>query len=86
VYHPRLKGLVLFEGMQPEDAQPGPAKAFWFRPGEDKLPLEMAPEGDSSILASAWACTMEPQTDDVLLFASDGIFRVTARASDRRLA
>ena len=71
------KALVLFEGMQPEDAQPGPARAFWFRPGEDKLPVELPAEGDWSILATAWAWTMEPQTEDILLFASDGIFRVT---------
>jgi hypothetical protein len=79
VYHSRLKGLVLFEGMQPEDAQPGPARAFWFRPGEDKLPRELAAEGDGSVLAQAWAWTIEPQTDDILLFASDGIFRLTVR-------
>jgi hypothetical protein len=78
-YHPRLKGLLLIEGMRPEDVQPAPARAFWFRPGEDMLPRELAAEGDWSILAQAWAWTMEPQTDNILLFASDGIFRLTVR-------
>jgi hypothetical protein len=79
VYHPRLNGLVLFEGMEPEDVQPGPARAFLFRPGEDKRPMDLAAEGDISILATACAWTMEPHTDDILFFASDGIFRVTVR-------
>jgi hypothetical protein len=79
VYHPRLKGLVLFEGMQPQDLQPGPAKTLLFRPGADRRPLELASEGERSTLPQAWAWTLEPETDDILLFASDGIFRVTAR-------
>jgi hypothetical protein len=39
---------VLFEGMQPEDAHPEPARALFFRPGEDKLPVELPAEGDRS--------------------------------------
>ncbi len=79
VYHPRLKGLVLFEGMRLEDAQPGPAKALLFRPGADKRPLELPSEGERSTLPRAWAWTMDPQSEDILLFANDGIFRLSVR-------
>jgi len=65
--------------MQPQDLQPGPAKTLLFRPGADRRPLELASEGERSTLPQAWAWTLEPETDDILLFASDGIFRVTAR-------
>jgi hypothetical protein len=41
--------------------------------------MDLAAEGDISILATACAWTMEPHTDDILFFASDGIFRVTVR-------
>jgi hypothetical protein len=41
--------------------------------------VELAAEGDWSILAQVWAWTVEPQTDDILLFASDGIFRLTVQ-------
>ena len=77
VYHAQLRGLVVFEGSRPLDDQPGPAKAFLFRPDKDARPLELPSEGDRSIMSQVWAWTMDPQTADILFLASDGIFRVT---------
>jgi hypothetical protein len=38
----------------------------------------MPAKGVKSSLATSWAWTMEPKTNDILLFADDGIFMVTA--------
>jgi hypothetical protein len=78
VYHQVLQGLVIFQGMLPEDPKPKPAVVSLFRPGTDRSPVKLPVHGDVSSLPGSgtwWA--LDPQNNEILLLAADGIFRVS---------
>ncbi len=76
-FFPQLEGLVLFEGMKVDDRQPERSRAWLVRPGRDRLPVRLPADGDPSRLAWAWAWTLDPRNDELLMFADDGIFRIS---------
>jgi hypothetical protein len=75
-FFPRL-GLVIFEGMKAEDSQPELARTWLLRPNHDRLPVRLPPHGELSHLAQAWAWALDPRNDELLMFAEDGIFRIS---------
>jgi hypothetical protein len=74
---PRLDGLVIFEGMKVGDSQPSLAHAWLLRPNRDRLPVQLPAEGEPSRLAQAWAWAVDPRDDELVMFADDGIFRIS---------
>ncbi len=76
-FFPRLEGLVIFEGMKMGIEQPGLARAWLLRPNRDRLPVRLPSDGEPSRLAVAWAWTLDPRNDELLMFADDGIFRIS---------
>ncbi len=76
-FFPRLRGLVIFEGMKVGDNQPYFARAWLFRPNRDRLPVRLPSEGEPSRLTKAWSWALDPRNDELLMFADDGIFRVS---------
>ena len=80
VFHPLLRGLVIFQGIRLLDAKVGAPKVLLFRPDVDRLPIELPMRGQPSRIANAWSWTLDPQNEDVLLFADDGIFRIAVSA------
>ena len=76
-FFPRLKGLVLFEGMKMGIDQPGLARAWLLRPNSDRLPVRLPVAGEPSRLAVAWAWALDPRNDELVMFADDGIFRIS---------
>lgn len=76
VYSRRLQGLVIFEGMQLGSDESSLPSAWLLRANRDRLPRKLAMAGQLSRLARLWAWTLDPQKDELLLFADDGIFRV----------
>jgi hypothetical protein len=76
-FFPRLKGLVVFEGMKMGTDQPGLARAWLLRPNRDRLPVRLPIAGEPSRLAVAWAWALDPRNDELVMFADDGIFRIS---------
>jgi len=76
-FFPRLEGLVIFEGMKVGDLKPGPAQAWLLRPNRDRLPVRLPSDGEPSRLARAWTWALDPRNDELLMFADDGIFRIS---------
>jgi len=75
-FFPQLQGLVVFEGAQPGDENPGSPKAWLVRPGVDDEPVPLPTKGDPSRLFQAWCFTVDPNNGELLMFAEDGIFRI----------
>lgn len=75
-YFSHLDGLVLFLGTKPEDEQTDRATAWLIHPGIDREPIPLPSFGDVSRLAHPWAYTVDPQSDELLLFGDDGIYRI----------
>jgi hypothetical protein len=78
-WFPVLEGLVLIEGMILTDNPPYQARAWLLRPGVDREPVHLPVEGALSRLSEAWNWTHDPRTGELLLFASDGIYRIAAK-------
>ena len=78
VYHPVLKGLLIFEGIPLGNTQRGVSSVWLFRPDIDQLPVKLRMSGQISDLAMVSACALDPLNNEVLLRAEDGIFRVIA--------
>jgi hypothetical protein len=76
-FFPRLEALVVFEGMKMGIDQPGLARAWLLRPNRDRLPVRLPSDGEPSRLAVAWAWALDPRNDELLMFADDGIFRIS---------
>lgn len=76
-YFPSMAALVVFEGLDASANTAGPANAWMLRPGVDLAPMRLPLEGEPSNLATAWAWTIDPQTGELLMFANDGIFRIS---------
>ena len=74
---PRLKALVIFERMKAGDNQPGLSRAWLLRPNCDRLPVRLPVAGEPSRLAVAWAWALDPRSDELVMFANDGIFRIS---------
>ncbi len=74
---PRLGGLVIFQGMKVGDSQPELARAWLLRPNRDRLPARLPVAGEPSRLAVTWAWALDPRNDELLMFADDGIFRIS---------
>jgi hypothetical protein len=74
---PRLEALVIFEGMKVGDTQPGLARAWLLRPNRDRLPVGLPADGEPSRLAVAWAWALDPRNDELVMFADDGVFRIS---------
>jgi len=74
---PRLEGLVIFERMKMGISQPGLARAWLLRPNRDRLPVRLPSDGEPSRLAVAWSWALDPRNDELLMFAEDGIFRIS---------
>ena len=74
---PRLEGLVIFEGMKVGDSQPELARAWLLRPNRDRVPVRVASDGESSRLAQVWAWALDSSNGELLMFANDGIFRIS---------
>ena len=77
VFFPRLGGLVIFEGMKLGNNKPELARAWLLRPNRDRLPVRLPSEGEPSRLTKAWSWALDPRNDELLMFADDGIFRVS---------
>jgi serine/threonine protein kinase len=75
IYHPIVRGLLLFEGLEPSDKQTQP-RTLLFRPGVDTRPLELVSQGSQSALRQIGGCVLDPRNQEVILLSSDGIFRV----------
>lgn len=80
-YFPAVAGLVIFEGLHPGMEEPSPARTWLFRPDVDRWPVRLPAEGEPSRLASAWSWTLDPRTEELLLLADDGIYRLAARGT-----
>ena len=76
-FFPRLGGLVVFEGMKVGDSQPWRARAWLLRPDRDRLPVRLPTDGEPSHLSKAWAWALDPHNDELVMFAADGIFRIS---------
>ncbi len=74
---PRLEGMVLFEGMRIGGSTPGPAQTWLFRPNRHPLPVRLPAEGEPSRLGVAWAWALDPSSHELVMFADDGIFRIS---------
>ena len=81
VYHPVLKGQLIFEGISLGSGQRGVPSIWLFRPDIDKRPVRLPMSGQVSDLAKLWACTVDPQHNEILLLAGDGIFRISVEPS-----
>jgi len=81
VYHPVLKGLLIFEGISLGSGQRGVPTIWLFRPDIDKRPVRLPMSSQVSDLAKVWACTVDTQHNEILLLAGDGIFRNTVEPS-----
>jgi hypothetical protein len=57
--------------------QPGLARAWLLRPNRDRLPVRLPADGEPSRLAVIWAWALGPRNDELLIFAGDGIFRIS---------
>jgi serine/threonine protein kinase len=75
-YFPQIDGLVIIEGMKPEDIKPRAARCWLLRPGIDKQPIQLPSKGEASRLSTAWTYTTDPRNGELLMFADDGIFRI----------
>jgi hypothetical protein len=53
------------------------ARAWLLRPNRDRLPMQLPSDGEPSRLAVAWAWALDPHNDELLMFADDGIFRIS---------
>jgi hypothetical protein len=53
------------------------ARAWLLRPNRDRLPVRLPSDGEPSRLAVAWAWELDPRNDELLMFAGDGIFRIS---------
>jgi hypothetical protein len=76
-FFPRLDGLVVFEGIKVGDSQPQLARAWLLRPNRDRVPVRLPSDGKPSRLAQAWAWALDPRNDELVIFADDGIFRIS---------
>jgi hypothetical protein len=52
-------------------------RAWLLRPNRDRLPVRLPSDGEPSRLAVAWAWALDPRTGELLMFADDGIFRIS---------
>lgn len=77
-WFPSVQGLALLESIDGSQAGPGASRGWLLREATgyalEKLPFE----GQPSRLATAWTWALDPRTGELLVLASDGIFRVTA--------
>lgn len=55
-----IEGLLVFEGMKPDDVDSGVTRAFALRPGEDKKPPAIPSTGEISRLSQTSAHTVDP--------------------------
>jgi hypothetical protein len=46
-------------------------------PHRDRLPVRLPADGEPSRLAQAWAWALDARNDELLMFADDGIFRIS---------
>jgi hypothetical protein len=76
VYLPNIKGLLLFHGMALGD-QPGGAVVKLLRPGVDQKPLDLPMKGPGSRMSRIWVAVADPKSEEVLLLAEDGVFRLS---------
>ena len=63
--------------MKAGDNQPGISRAWLLRPNSDRLPVRLPIAAEPSRLAVAWAWALDPRNDELLMFADDGIFRIS---------
>jgi hypothetical protein len=47
------------------------------RPGRDRLPVRLPTGGEPSRLAVAWAWALDARSDELVMLADDGIFRIS---------
>ena len=76
-YFPRLEGLVILEGMKVGDSESVRASAWLLRPKIDRLPVRLPAKGEPSRLAIAWTWTLDPRNEELVMFADDGVFRIS---------
>jgi hypothetical protein len=43
----------------------------------DRLPMRLLSNGEPSRLAVVWARALDPRNDELVMFADDGIFRIS---------
>jgi hypothetical protein len=77
LYHPRLQGLLIFMAAKLPDDSSSPAEILLLRPGVDRKPLRLSWKGQPSCLSTLYLLTVDPQTEEILILADDGIFRVS---------
>ena len=53
------------------------ARAWLLRPNRDRLPMRLPLDGEPSRLAVVWAWALDPRNDELLMFADDGILRIS---------
>ncbi len=80
VYHPAVSGLLIFEGPRLLEAASSPKRAFLFRPDIETVPVQLPLEGQTpKVVGAYWCCTIDPATQEIVVLASDGIFRVSVQ-------
>ena len=57
--------------------QMGFARAWLLGPNRDPLRMLLPSDGEPSRLAVAWAWALDPHNEELLMFAGDGIFRIS---------
>jgi hypothetical protein len=72
-----LEGLVIFEGMKVGGSQQEFARAWLLRPDGNRRPVRLATAGETSRLTVAWAWALDPGNGEVVMFAEDGVFRIS---------
>lgn len=77
LYHPRLQGLLIFMAAELPDDSSSRADILLLRPGVDRKPLRLSWKGQPSCLSTLYLLTVDPQTEEILMFADDGIFRIS---------
>jgi hypothetical protein len=77
VYHPKLQGLLILLGAKLPDDPSSRAEILLLRPGVDRKPLRLSCKGLPSCLSTLYLLTVDPQTEEILVFADDGIFRIS---------
>ncbi|MGO8931278.1 MAG: protein kinase domain-containing protein, partial [Limisphaerales bacterium] len=77
LYHPRLQGLLIFMGAKLPDDPSSRAEILLLRPGVDRKPRRLSWKGQPSCLSALYLLTVDPQTEEILILADDGIFRIS---------
>jgi serine/threonine protein kinase len=83
-WFPSVGGLVMFEGLDVRSGKAPPTSGWLLRPGRDHAPVRLPMAGDISRLAVPWCWTLDPRNGELLMFADDGIFRISVIAAGAR--